>query len=146
MAAEKKNGKGQRDARGRFASGNSGKPKGARHRTTLAVEKLLGADANKLTRKVIELALSGDSTALKLAIDRVAPVRRGRPVIIDNFPKVTSAADVPGALSTLLEAVAKGEMTTDEADAIASLCSRYVGALEAVEFDARLKAIEERLK
>ena len=90
--------------------------------------------------------MDGDSTALKLCMERIAPVRRGRVVTVDSFPKVSSAADVPGALSSLLQAVAKGELTTDEAESIASLCSRYVNALEAVEHEARLKALEEKLK
>jgi len=136
---------GHHDRKGRFTKGNPGKPKGARSQTTLAIEQLLGKDATRLTRKAIKAALAGDSAALKLCMERIAPVRRGRVLTVDNFPKVSSAADVPGALSALLQAVAKGDLTTDEADAIASLCSRYVTALEAVEHEARLRAIEERI-
>ncbi|MBB3610968.1 DUF5681 domain-containing protein [Rhizobium sp. BK602] len=136
---------GSRDRKGRFTKGNPGKPKGARSQTTLAIEKLLGDEATKLTRKAIKAALAGDSTALKLCMERIAPVRRGRVVTVENFPKVASAADVPGALSALLQAVARGDLTTDEADAIASLCSRYVTAVEAVEHEVRLKALEERI-
>ena len=45
-------------ARGRpFEPGNPGKPKGTRHRTTLAVEALLEGEAEQLTRKAIDLAL-----------------------------------------------------------------------------------------
>jgi hypothetical protein len=69
--------------RGRpFKPGNAGKPPGARHKTTLAVESLLEGEAEKLTRKVIRLALAGDTTALRLCLERIAPVRRGRPVRI----------------------------------------------------------------
>lgn len=144
MTTDKPNG--HKDGKGRFTKGNPGKPKGARSQTTLAIESLLGKDAAKLTRKAINSALGGDSTALRLCMERIAPVRRGRVVTVDNFPKVTSAADVPGALSSLLQAVAKGDLTTDEAESIASLCSRYVTALEAVEHEARLKALEEKLR
>jgi hypothetical protein len=39
-------------------SGNpAGKPKGARHRSTVAAEALLDGEAEALTRKAIELAL-----------------------------------------------------------------------------------------
>ena len=34
----------------------SGKPKGARHQTTLAIEKLLEGEAKEIGRKAIELA------------------------------------------------------------------------------------------
>ncbi|MCC2612634.1 DUF5681 domain-containing protein [Neorhizobium petrolearium] len=143
MTTEKDNG--PRDRKGRFTKGNPGKPKGARSQTTLAIEQLLGKDATRLTRTAIKAALNGDSTALRLCMERIAPVRKGRIVTVENFPKVTSAADVPGALSALLQAVAKGDLTTDEADAIAALCGRYVTAVEAVEHEARLKALEERI-
>jgi hypothetical protein len=42
-----------------FQSGNAGKPRGARHRTTQAVEALLDGEAEKLTRKAIEMAPRG---------------------------------------------------------------------------------------
>jgi predicted GNAT family acetyltransferase len=144
MTSDKPNG--FKDGKGRFTKGNPGKPRGARSQTTLAIESLLGKEATKLTRKAIKSALDGDGTALKLCMERIAPVRRGRVVTVESFPKVSSAADVPGALSALLQAVAKGELTTDEAESIASLCSRYVNALEAVEHEARLKALEDKLK
>jgi len=64
---------------------------------------------------------------------------------LEAFPKVSSAADVPKALAALLDAVATGVLTTDEADAIANLCTRYVTALEAVELETRIRALEERL-
>src|SRR5262245_41119418 len=62
-----------RNQRGRpFVKGQSGcpagKPRGARHRTTLAAEALLDGEAEALTRKAVELALNGDSTALRLCL------------------------------------------------------------------------------
>ncbi len=48
-------------------SGNpSGRPKGARNKTTIAVEALLEGEAEALTRKAIERALAGDSVALRI--------------------------------------------------------------------------------
>jgi len=63
-------------------SGNpTGRPKGARHKTTLAIESLLDGEAEALTRKVIEKAKEGDLAALKLCLDRLLPMRKGtRPV------------------------------------------------------------------
>ena len=59
----------QRTKRGRpFEKGQSGnpagKPRGTRSRLTQAAEALLDGEAEKLTRKAIELALQGDIAAL----------------------------------------------------------------------------------
>ena len=64
--------------RGRpWAKGESdnprGKRQGARHRTTLAAEALLDGEAKALTRKAIELALVGETVALRLCLDRILP-------------------------------------------------------------------------
>ena len=60
---------------GRFQKGRSGnpagKPKGARHRATLAAEALLDGEAEALTRKAVELALAGDGIALR-AVTKMA--------------------------------------------------------------------------
>ena len=62
-------------------SGNpAGKPKGTRNATTLALEILLDGQATALTQKGIDLALAGDMAALRLCLDRILPLRKGRPV------------------------------------------------------------------
>jgi|SRR3954449_9688629 hypothetical protein len=47
----------------RFRPGQSGnprgRPQGSRHKTTLAIDALLDGDAEKLTRKAIEMAMAG---------------------------------------------------------------------------------------
>ena len=62
-------------------SGNPrGRPQGSRHKTSMAIDALLDGDAERLTRKAIEMALSGDGTAMRLCLDRIAPARKDRPV------------------------------------------------------------------
>src|SRR4051794_19245708 len=62
-------------------SGNpQGKPKGTRHRVTIAAEILLEGEAEAITRKAIELAKAGDGPALRLCMDRIYPARKDRPV------------------------------------------------------------------
>jgi len=74
-------------------SGNpSGRPRGARNKTTLAVEALLDGEAEVLTRKAIERAKDGDSVALRLCLERILPPRKDRPVSF-ALPKIESAAD-----------------------------------------------------
>ncbi|WIJ26609.1 DUF5681 domain-containing protein [Devosia sp. RR2S18] len=129
---------------GRFAAGNPGKPKGARHKTTLAIESLLDKDANAITRKAIALAKDGDMTAIRLCLERLAPPRRGRTVHLPDMPKVESVSDVPKAIAYVLEQVAGGEITADEAADITALLGRYAEACKTIEYEERLKALEQR--
>jgi len=59
-------------------SGNpNGKPKGTRHRVTMAAETLMEGEAEAITRKAIELAKGGDGPALRLCMDRIYPPAEG---------------------------------------------------------------------
>lgn len=69
-----------RNTDGTFGSGNPGKPKGARHKATTAALALLDGQAEALTQKAIETALAGDTTALRLCLDRIAPPGKDTPV------------------------------------------------------------------
>ena len=67
--------------RGRpFPAGNSGRPRGARHKVTRAVEELLEGQHQAITQKAIDKALEGDGVALRLCLDRIAPPRKDAPV------------------------------------------------------------------
>jgi len=65
-----------RRADGRFAPGNTGRPKGARHKATRAAQALLDGEAEALTRKAVEAALEGDTVALRICLERIAPARK----------------------------------------------------------------------
>jgi hypothetical protein len=102
----------------RFKPGQSGNPsgklKGTRHRATQAVDALLEGEAEKLTRKAIEMALSGDGTAMRLCFDRLSPPRRDRPISF-ALPKLETAADAKAAAAAIVQAVAEGDLTPSEA-------------------------------
>jgi hypothetical protein len=126
-------------------SGNpSGKPKGARHRTTLAVEKLLEGEAEDIGRKAVELAKCGDTVALRLCLERIAPVRRGRPISL-VLPSMSTPADVTTALTAIVSQMAEGEITPEEAATAASVIETKRKALETEELDRRVAILEQQL-
>ena len=93
-------------------SGNpKGRPKGARNRATVAAETLLDGEAEALTRKAVEMALEGDSTALRLCLERILPARRDRPVSF-RMPVLKSASDAVAAASAILDETAAGKSYT----------------------------------
>lgn len=125
----------------RFKPGNRGKPRGARHKVTQAVEALLDGEAPAVTRKAIELALAGDRAALKLCLDRIAPVRKGRTIKLD-VPRLIDSEDAKSAWATLFDAVTSGEVTPEEAAGLAALIEGWQRSHEMAEFDARLRVVE----
>ncbi len=136
----------RREQDGRFAKGHSGNPAGklpgTRHRATLAAQALLDGEGEALTRKAIEMALEGDGVAMKLCLDRLLPPRKDRPVRID-LPQLKSSADVAEALAVLAQAVAEGNLTPGEANAVAALLEGHRRAIETEELEARITKLEE---
>jgi len=130
-----------RNTDGTFGPGNPGKPKGARHKATQAALALLDGEAEALTRQAVTMALGGDTTALRLCLERIAPPRKDAPV---NFPlpAMQSAADAAKAAGAVLAAVAEGELTPTEGAHIMSLVETYRRTLETSELETRLAALE----
>lgn len=67
----------------------------------------MAADLEAVVSKMIRKAKAGDVAAGRLILDRVMPMRKGRPVVFE-LPEMNSAADVVGALATVTAAMAAG--------------------------------------
>ena len=123
-------------------SGNpAGRPAGSRHRTSVAIDELLDGEAETITRKAISMALNGDTVALRLCLDRIAPPRRDRPVPF-ALPKLETPADAVSATAALVAAVAEGELTPSEAGELSKLVDAFTKAVHAHEFEERLAKLE----
>jgi hypothetical protein len=109
---------------------------------SMLAEKLLEDDRDDIVRAVIAAAKGGDSTAMRLCIERLIPVRKGRPVMFD-LPAIATAADVTSVLGTVVEAMAQGELTPDEAGTVVGVIEAKRRAIETVEFELRLQKLEE---
>lgn len=134
-----------RSTDGTFTTGNAGRPKGARNRTTMAVLELLEGQAEALTQRAVELALTGDTTALRLCLERVAPPRKDNPVQF-VLPQMTTARDAAQAAAAVLLAVSEGDLTPGEGAQVMGLVDSYRRTLEVTELEARVAALEiERL-
>jgi hypothetical protein len=137
-----------RNPDGTFAKGNSvnlaGKPKGARHKTTLAMEALLGGESDIITRKAIELAKTGDLIAIRICMDRLLPPRRERPVNV-ALPKISAASDLIAAAAALTDAVAMGEVAPGEAASLSMLVGNVAKAVETFQLSERLTKLEEQI-
>jgi len=136
--------------RGRpFQKGQSGNPKGrpegGRNQATIFAQALFDGQAETLTRKVIEQALEGDSTCLRLCLERLIPPRKDVPVSI-TLPKIEGAADIPKLISTIMAGLSSGALTPGEAKAVSDLVEVFRKALETAELEPRIRALEEQSK
>ena len=104
--------------------------------------KLLDGEAKALTRKAIELAKEGDTTALRLCLERIVPPRKDRPVSF-AIPLIANANEAASLMSALVAAVASGGVTPCEASEVAKVIAGYLEALKASELENRLRLLEE---
>jgi len=130
-----------RNSDGTFGPGNTGKPKGARHKTTLAIEGLLDGQAEALTQAAIDKALSGDTVALRICLDRIAPARKDAAVSFD-MPAIETMEDATNAARAIVRAVADGDVTPLEAATVMTVVDQFRRALETTEIERRITALE----
>ena len=130
-----------RNKAGQFSAGNSGRPKGSRNKATIAIENLLQGQAEALTQTAVTKALAGDSVALRLCMERIAPAPKDQPVSF-SLPQMNNALDASEAAGSVLNAVSNGELTPIEATRVMVLIESYRRTLELTEIEERLKALE----
>jgi hypothetical protein len=128
----------------RFAPGNPGRPKGTKNKRTIIIENLVQERFEDIVERVIKAAVvEGDMMAAKMLLDRLWPIRKGAAV---NFP-LPEHLDSDGLLQTfdaLIRATANGELTAEEASAVAGVVEQKRRAIETQELQERIEALEER--
>ena len=82
--------------------------------------------------------------ALRLCMDRVCPPNRHRPVSFD-LPQLAIAADAVGAMSTIVQAIADGELSPSEAAELAKVVQGFAQTLKTADIDKRLAIVEKRI-
>ncbi|OPX54136.1 hypothetical protein SAMN02745127_03111 [Oceanospirillum multiglobuliferum] len=127
---------------GRFKKGVSGNPQGRPRKATTELEKALKKHGADLADKLIALALEGDTTALKICIDRIhAPLKPQSAPVQLELPEGASMADTGRAI---LNAVARGELPTDQASQMLNGLGALVRVIELEELEQRIQALEDR--
>ena len=127
-------------------SGNpAGRPRGALNRATVLAQTLLSERAESIAAKVIELAVQGDRTAIRVCMERLVPVIKDQPIAV-QLPPIEKPADSVEAAAAIAAAVAAGELTATEAAKLAKVVEVYVRALDSKGFDERLGELEHEIK
>jgi hypothetical protein len=133
--------------RGRpFLPGNKlgqGRPRGSRNKATLALQDMLGQHAEALVKKCVVMAMQGDTTAMRLCIERLLAPRKQSPVKF-KLPPVSTMAELAQAQITMLETLSRGQLTPAEAETIGSLFENRRRMMETEDLAARVQALEQR--
>ena len=111
------------------------------HTFQAAIESLLQGQAEALTQAAITKALEGDSVALRLCMDRIAPPPKDATVTF-SMPIMSNALDASVAAGSVLKAVSEGELSPIEATRVMGLIDSYRRTLELTAIEERLQALE----
>lgn len=105
-------------------------------------EAIIEGEVERLSKRLVERALKGDTQALKLCIDRLLPPRRERPVVF-KLPPISDAAAAATATSKIIWAASHGELSLTETEALVRVLEAYSKVLFVHEFEQRLSRLEE---
>jgi hypothetical protein len=126
-----------------FQRGHSGNPAGravgSRNKKTLAVEAALFDHAQELVVNLVDRAKRGEPAALRLAMERILPVGRGRPLPIE-LPSVRSTEDALAAADVIMDALKEGAISAREAVDLLRVVeglTRLTGAISFIKKMAR---------
>ena len=100
-------------------------------------------DGAEVFRCVLDKARAGDLQAAGLVLSRLWQARKGRPVVL-LLPEMKSAKGLSAALTIVVQAVASGEVTPDEGQAVAAVLEAQRRAIETADLELRLQVLEEK--
>ncbi|HZZ24288.1 MAG TPA: hypothetical protein VFE60_17640 [Roseiarcus sp.] len=95
-------------------------------------EKIFSNDLKAVAETTVREAKNGQSWACKLVIERILPPARDRPTPF-KLPPIASPADLPPVAVSLIEAVASGELTPGEGDALLGMLDKLRAAFESAD-------------
>ncbi len=129
----------------RFKKGESGnptgRPKGISDKRG-ELRELLAPHAQELLNKAVELAKSGDTTALRLCLDRImAPIRAKEEAVCIEQHGTTLTERAQAIVSASL----MGQVSPSEASTLMQTLATQARVIESEELTARIEALEEKL-
>lgn len=123
-------------------SGNpTGRPKGIQDRR-LALRKLLEAHTDALIQQAVQLALDGDTTALKLCLERIMPPVKPTQDPVEFEAEGETLADQGRAI---IKAMGGGIIAPDQAASLLNALAAQAKLVELEDIEQRLSRLEGRI-
>jgi len=127
----------------KFQKGQSGNPKGRPPGSSPAADyrKLLDPHVPALIQRAVDLALSGDTTALRICLERVFPALKAidAPIEIDGL---SAAEGLTAQGNAIIAALAEGQISTSDAAHAMQSISQLARVTEIDELEQRVARLE----
>lgn len=127
----------------KFKPGQSGNPSGRPKDThTAALRALLRPHAEDMVAKAVELAKGGDTTALRLCLERILPPLKGKDTAV-SVPAIASAHTLAEKAHAVMDAAADGSITPTEAATLMQSLTGLSRVIEINDLEKRIAVLEE---
>lgn len=125
-----------------FQPGQSGNPKG-RTPGIERVRQLLDPHREKLVQKALDMALAGDTVALKLCLERLAPMPRNEYERVE-VPGLAQAQSMADKARCIVNAAGSGLISADAASVLLGAIASAAKVIETDELAERIALLETR--
>lgn len=122
-----------------------GRPKGrkdTRRRRRTELRLLLEDSAPKLISKAVRLALAGDTTAMRLCLERLVPPLKAESVV--DGPPAVAGGSLVELSRAVVEAALDGRMSANVARELTGALGNVARVQEVTELQERLAELERR--
>ena len=133
----------------KFKKGQSGNPAGKKigtqnKRTQLA--KMLDPHAEGLINKTVELALSGDTQALKLCIERLIPKANNHSIQFDiGLENLECNDNLSSVGRRIITSIAEGHLSPEDGQKLFNMLDNQRRLIEHVDLVKKLEELKEYL-
>ncbi len=91
---------------------------------------------------LLERALEGDMSAMKLCIERLCPPQKEFPLPAMTLPAIEGAEDLPKATAALLKAAVSGGVTPSALAAMSAAVKAHIEAVQTADLAERIRKLE----
>ena len=127
-----------------WEKGQSGNPKG-RPPIVSRARELLDSSHDDLVKKAKEMALAGDTTALRLCLDRVSPLPRSVLPSVE-IPGLAEAITMSDKARAIVDAAGLGTISPDSASMLLGAIASTMKIIEVEEISERISRLEEGIE